>query len=124
LRLQCPARGEPIALHALSGVDDPPETRGLKFSTVIARSRTQSTSLCCPVGAVPRLVSKSAADLGGCSICLNALAPKLPRELLPPATQIRLADIQAPAFPLVRADDQMHVGMILVGVQDQGIPVL
>ena len=57
LRLQCPARGEPIALHTLSGVDDPPETRGLKFSTVMARFRTQSTSLPCPIGAGPWVVS-------------------------------------------------------------------
>jgi len=90
----------------------------------MASFRTQSTSLCCPIGAVPWVVSEPPANLHGCRICLDALAPELPRELLPEATQIRLADIQPPSFPLVRADYQMHVGMVLVCVQDQGVPVL
>ena len=59
LRLQRTARGEPIALHALRGVDDPPETRGLKFSTVMGGFRTPFTSLRCPIVAVPRFTDGS-----------------------------------------------------------------
>ena len=76
------------------------------------------------MGAVPWAVGESPAHLSGCRIRLNALASELARELLPPSTQIRFADIEPPAFPLVRADAQMQVGMILVGVQNQGIPML
>lgn len=34
LRVQGAARSEPIALHVLRSVDDPPETCGLELSTV------------------------------------------------------------------------------------------
>jgi hypothetical protein len=86
--MQRTTRRDPIALHALSRVNDLPETRGLKFSTVsVCLVGTSPAPLRCPISAVPYVVGEPSPDLRRRCICFNALEPQLPRKLRSPPPQ-------------------------------------
>jgi hypothetical protein len=54
-------------------------------------------------------------------ICRDALSPQLRRKATPPPTKGRLAYLQPLAVLADRFDDQVHVRMVLIGVQDHEV---
>ena len=54
----------------------------------------------------------------------NTLLAHQPREVLAPFAQALLVDVQPPAELVLGLHDQMHVRVLLVGMQDHGVAML
>jgi hypothetical protein len=59
-----------------------------------------------------------------CGVGRNPLFAHQLREVLAPISQELLVDMEPPAEVALGLDDQMHVRVLLVGVQDHGVAVL
>ena len=60
----------------------------------------------------------------GVAFGCNALFAHQAREVLAPISQELLVDVQPPAELTLGLDDQMHVRLLLMGVQDHRVAVL